>query len=260
METIVTLLIPVTFVAMLVVERLFPGRKLPKVRGWLFKGFVFFVLFGAANAIVPALVADALAGKTLVNLSSLGVFGGAIVAFLVGDVVAYAVHRVLHNVPFVWRFTHQMHHSAERLDVAGAVYFHPFDMVAQIAPPTVAVLLLGVSADAAALAGFVSFFYGMFQHLNVKTPRALGYVIQRPEAHAVHHGRGIHAYNYGNFPLWDILLGTFRNPETFDEPTGFWDGASSKMGAMLLGRDVAEAPKAGSAPESLEGEAAAAAE
>lgn len=244
METILTLLIPVTFVAMIVVERLFPGRKLPKVRFWLLKGFFFFVVFGVLNTIVPALVAGALAGKTLVNLSSLGIVGGAIVAFLASDLVAYCVHRLLHNVNFVWRWTHQMHHSAERLDAAGAVYFHPFDLVAQIAPPTAAVLLLGVSPDAAALAGFVSFFYAMFQHLNVKTPRWLGYVIQRPEAHAVHHGRGIHAYNYGNFPLWDIALGTFRNPATFDEPTGFWDGASSMMGAMLIGRDVAEPPRA----------------
>lgn len=72
--------------------------------------------------------------------------------------------------------------------------------------------------------------------------RWLGYVIQRPEAHAVHHGRGIHAYNYGDLPLRDLLFGTFRNPERFDQPTGFWDGASEKMGAMLLGRDVAQPP------------------
>ena len=35
----------------------------------------------------------------------------------------------MHNVPFLWRWFHQMHHSAERLDIPGAVYFHPFDML-----------------------------------------------------------------------------------------------------------------------------------
>jgi hypothetical protein len=77
----------------------------------------------------------------------------------------------------------------------------------------------------------------MFQHLNVRTPRWVGFDVQRPEARSIHHARGVHAYNYGNFMLWDIVLGTFRNPETFtDQPSGFWDGASAEVGAMLLGR------------------------
>jgi sterol desaturase/sphingolipid hydroxylase (fatty acid hydroxylase superfamily) len=100
--------------------------------------------------------------------------------------------------------------------------------------------MLGVTPDAAALAGFVAFFCGMFQHLNVRTPQWLGFIIQRPEAHAVHHARGVHAYNYGNFMLWDIVLGTFRNPAKFSEPAGFYEGASAKLGSMLLGRDVGE--------------------
>jgi sterol desaturase/sphingolipid hydroxylase (fatty acid hydroxylase superfamily) len=65
------------------------------------------------------------------------------------------------------------------------------------------------------LAGYLSSFAGVLQHLNVRTPRWLGLVIQRSEAHAVHHARGVHGYNYGNFRLWDILFGTFRNPATF---------------------------------------------
>jgi sterol desaturase/sphingolipid hydroxylase (fatty acid hydroxylase superfamily) len=85
----------------------------------------------------------------------------------------------------------------------------------------------------------VSFFIGTFQHMNMRTPQWLGFIIQRPEAHAVHHARGVHAYNYGNFMLWDIVLGTWRNPTTFTEPAGFWDGASAQLFPMLVGRDVA---------------------
>ena len=57
----------------------------------------------------------------------------------------------------------------------------------------------------------------------------LGYLIMRPEQHGLHHGRGIHAYNYGNFALWDMMFGTFRNPQSFPEQYGFWDGASARM-------------------------------
>ena len=59
METILGILIPLTFVAMLVLERVFPGRELPKVRGWLLKGIVFFVLLGAMASVIPALVGAA---------------------------------------------------------------------------------------------------------------------------------------------------------------------------------------------------------
>jgi sterol desaturase/sphingolipid hydroxylase (fatty acid hydroxylase superfamily) len=137
-----------------------------------------------------------------------------------------------------------MHHSAERMDIAGGVYFHPFDIAISTVVTSLGVAVLGVTADAAALAGFIGFFYAMFQHLNVKTPRWLGYVIQRPEAHSVHHARGVHAYNYGNFPLSDILFGTWRNPAEFMPEGGFWDGASFKIGAMLLGKDVGTPPVA----------------
>jgi sterol desaturase/sphingolipid hydroxylase (fatty acid hydroxylase superfamily) len=244
MEKIIPVLIPVTYVLMLALEHVFPARRQPKVRGWLLKGIVCFVLTGVLagvmNAAIPAALAGVTAGRSPLHLDALGTVLGGLVAFLASDLVEYVLHRVMHNVPVVWRWTHQMHHSAERIDIAGASYFHPFDFGLRIAATSLVVLLLGVTPDAAALGGYIGFFAGMFQHWNVRTPQWLGWVIQRPEAHAVHHARGVHAYNYGNFPLWDILLGTYRNPATFGDEAGFWDGASSKVGSMLLGRDVGQ--------------------
>jgi sterol desaturase/sphingolipid hydroxylase (fatty acid hydroxylase superfamily) len=242
METILTILIPVTFLVMLVIERLWPGRELPKVRFWVLKGFLFFVLAAAINAVVPALLSMAIGTHSVFHLGVLGTVGSALVGLILSDAVSYGVHRTLHTVPFLWRWTHQMHHSAERVDIAGSAYFHPLDITIQIGAPTLATLLLGLSPDAAALAGYLGFVIGTFQHLNVRTPQWLGWIIQRPEAHSVHHARGVHAYNYGNIMLWDILFGTFRNPATFTSPAGFWDGSSARIGAMLIGRDVSEPP------------------
>jgi sterol desaturase/sphingolipid hydroxylase (fatty acid hydroxylase superfamily) len=240
METILPILIPLTFLAFFALERMFPARPLPKVKWWVVKGLLFFFVVAAINAIVPALVAEAVTKVAKpVDLQPLGL-AGALVVLVANEVVGYPVHRFLHRVPFVWRWSHQMHHSAERFDVAGAVYFHPIDVVVQVSAPTVLVALLGVTPDAAALAGFVAVAMAFFQHLNVKTPKWLGYVVLRPEQHSLHHQRGVHAYNYGNLAFMDLLFGTFRNPSSFAAEHGFWDGASAKMGAMLVGRDVGE--------------------
>jgi sterol desaturase/sphingolipid hydroxylase (fatty acid hydroxylase superfamily) len=243
METILPPLIPVLYVVFLVLERVFPARPLPKVRFWYLKGFFFFALTGGVTGAVSGALTKALGGLSAFHVEPyIGVVPAALVAALLGDALWYAVHRTLHRVPFLWRWTHQMHHSAERIDVPGSALFHPFDLVVMSVPPALIAALLGVSPDAATLAGFLGFLLGTFQHLNVRTPQWLGWFIERPEAHSVHHARGVHAYNYGNFPIWDILLGTFRNPAAFTGPAGFWDGASKQMGAMLIGRDVADPP------------------
>jgi sterol desaturase/sphingolipid hydroxylase (fatty acid hydroxylase superfamily) len=240
LETILSILIPVTYLALFALERLFPARPLPKVSWWVLKGFVCFFLMGAMNAIVPAIIAEVVTKQaTPVNLQFLGL-AGALVVLAASDVLSYGVHRFLHRVHFVWRWSHQMHHSAERLDVAGAAYFHPLDIVAQMWVPGMLVALLGVTPNAAAIAGYVGFLLAIFQHMNVKTPKWLGYIVLRPEQHSIHHQRGVHAYNYGNFAFMDLVFGTFRNPDGFTAEQGFWDGASAKVGAMLLGRDVGE--------------------
>jgi sterol desaturase/sphingolipid hydroxylase (fatty acid hydroxylase superfamily) len=240
MESLLGIVIPVSFVVALVFERLFPARPLPKVRGWLLKGIVFFVLTGVVNAVVPALVTMVVGHRAPLHLAGLGTVVGGIVGFIASDLVGYWVHRTMHRTPVLWRWMHQMHHSAERMDLAGMSYSHPFDIIATFSLTGLAAGLLGLTPDAGALAGFIGYSMAVFQHANVRTPRLLGVILPRPEMHGLHHARGIHAFNYASFPIWDMLFGTYRNPAGFPEAYGFWEGASARMGAMLVGRDVAE--------------------
>lgn len=244
MEEILSMMIPLTFVVMLVVERVFPGRPLPKVRFWLVKGIVFFVFTGVVNTVMPGWLATLMKGRTPLDLSWLGTVPGAVAGALVSDLVNYWLHRAMHKIPFVWRWSHQMHHSAERMDLAGVSYTHPFETLSVFAITIFATILLGLSPDAAALAGFLGFLTAVIQHANVKSPTWLGYIVMRPEQHGLHHARDVHAYNYASFPIWDIVFRTFRNPKGFPAEYGFYEGASSRMGDMLLGRDVGVAPAA----------------
>ena len=93
-------------------------------------------------------------------------------------------------------------------------------------------------------------FCAIFQHANIKTPQWMGYVVQRPESHGVHHQRGVHAFNYADFPMWDVLFGTFKNPAQHEAPAGFYLGSSYRVLDMLIGRDVGTPAKEnGSAPQ-----------
>jgi sterol desaturase/sphingolipid hydroxylase (fatty acid hydroxylase superfamily) len=77
----------------------------------------------------------------------------------------------------------------------------------------------------------------------VRTPTWLGYVIQRPEAHCRHHELNVHASNYSDFPIIDMIFGTFQNPREFEGRVGFEERAS--YGKMLIGVDVSAGNDAG---------------
>lgn len=215
-------------------RRAYPTSWRWRLRGGLVTVFTFFLALKIGE-VWGALLPDA----SLLDGRSLGTVGGAVVGILVYELLHYAYHRAAHRVDFLWRAAHQMHHSAESLDAFGANYAHPVDTLVWTSLPIVVLFpLLGLSPEAGAIAAAFIAFNAAFQHANIRTPHWLGYVIQRPEMHELHHGRGLHRYNYADLPLWDMVFGTFRNPKEAGRAVGFYDGASARLGAMLVGRDV----------------------
>lgn len=237
---LVGLLVPVTYVVFLVTERWRPARAFPPRGGWQWLGLAFLVLLGTLSTVIPLLLpVEWMAAHRWLDGTRLGVAGGTVAGYVVLSGVMYAWHRAVHGLPFLWRTVHQLHHSPNRVDIPGSVLFHPTEMAAQVLLQLfVTVIVLGLDPLAAALVGYVAAFYGMFQHWNVRTPQWLGYVIQRPESHCVHHRLGHHRYNYGDLPWWDLLAGTFRNPREFRGECGFDRGADRRLGAMLAFVDV----------------------
>ena len=210
---------------------------------WRLRATVVTVLTFALSLVITLFWGTLLEGVSLFEGSKLGIIGGALIGILVYEFIHYWYHRTAHANDFLWRWAHQMHHSAESVDAFGAYYLHPVDTFFFTTWSSLVFFpLLGLRPEAGVLAGFFLVFNAMFQHANIATPRWLGYFIQRPESHGVHHERGKHRSNYSDLPLWDMVFGTFENPEAFDEQAGFYDGASSRIGAMLIGRDVSESP------------------
>ncbi|MEJ2088920.1 MAG: sterol desaturase family protein, partial [Gammaproteobacteria bacterium] len=131
---------------------------------------------------------------------------------------------------------------AKRIEALGAVVHLVDTILFTTISSLVFFPLLGLTVEAGVIGAFFLTFNAMFQHMSFSTPQWLGYLIQRPESHSIHHGKGIHRYNYSDLPLWDIVFGTFRNPVGFQSEHGFYPGASARIGAMLLSRDVTVPP------------------
>lgn len=222
-------------------ERLFPGYEWPKKRLWMLRGVGWFVLSFAVAVAVPMLTDRWLAAHSLLDLSGVGLWG-VIPGIMVYELLGYAWHRALHGVPLLWRL-HQTHHSSERLDVWSQFRFHPLDYAGWVVMSSLSsVGVLGLSMPAAVVTGLAIGLLGLIGHANLRTPRWLGYVVARPENHMLHHARDVHRSNYADFPVIDMVFGTFENPEVAPAQVGFWDGASSDLGALLLGRDVTQPP------------------
>ena len=136
----------IAYLAMLWVDRFFPARRMPEVRGpWRAWGLFFFALTIVVNGALPYALRPVLEAHHLVNGARLGDWGGAVVGFLAYQLIVYWLHRAHHRFGFMWRWVHQMHHAPERMDPAGMSFFHPLEMILLAIMP----LVLLASADPA---------------------------------------------------------------------------------------------------------------
>src|SRR3954468_14185911 len=109
---------------MILIENLRPARNWPRVRGWWLRailvngvqvGFVF----------IAGVVWDRYFSKWRPwSADRLGVTGGAIVGYIAITFIYYWWHRWRHEVPILWRWMHQLHHSPQRIEVITSFYKH----------------------------------------------------------------------------------------------------------------------------------------
>ena len=229
--------------AFLLLDLVYRSQAYSATRFWRLRAFVVSAAVFYLSIQVATFWGTALDGVSLIDGSGLGILGGAAIGILVYELAHYWYHRAAHRFDWLWRWGHQMHHSAESLDAFGAYYLSPLDTVMFTSISSLVFFpLLGLRIEAGVIGAAYLTFAAVLQHANVRTPRWLGYLIQRPESHSLHHERGVHAYNYSDLPLWDMLFGTFRNPAKFRAEVGFAPGASARVGSMLVGRDVSDDP------------------
>jgi len=198
-------------------ERLVPAAQTP--RGWfgdlprlLRNGGLFAINTGLSVLIIlPATLWAA--GFTLgLRPDWWSGWTGFALDLLLLDFWIYWWHRANHNASLLWRF-HEVHHLDRFLDTSSAVRFHFGEVILSALVRAAVIVLWDIPfVTVVAFEGLV-LFAAIFQHSNLRLPRALerplSYILITPSIHWVHH----HAVrrdtdsNYGTvLSVWDRLF------------------------------------------------------
>lgn len=138
---------------------------------------------------------------------------------LCADLAEYAIHRVFHVVPVLWRF-HAIHHSSIDMDWLAGSRLHILDVV--VTRAIVVFPLFALGFDERAVAAYLVFvsFHAVFIHANVRFDlRHVEPWIVTPRFHHWHHAKERAAINKNfavHLPWIDRLFGTAY------EPAGQW--------------------------------------
>jgi sterol desaturase/sphingolipid hydroxylase (fatty acid hydroxylase superfamily) len=222
------------------IERLFPGWRLPKVRTWPVRVIAINILQLGVVLLAGVSWEKWFSSFSLFDLSArVPPVAGGLIAYFIATFVFYWWHRWRHEVDALWRFFHQIHHSPQRIEVVTSFYKHPGEMVVNSLIGSLLVYtVLGLSVEGGMAYTACTALGEFFYHTNIRTPRWIGYFFQRPEMHRIHHQYGRHKNNYGDIVWWDMLFGTYENPKEFTGTCGFDENNELRLREMLLYRDV----------------------
>ena len=137
-------------------------------------------------------------------------------AVLIADLAEYAAHRLVHTVPFLWRF-HAVHHSAKSLDWIAGSRAHFVDDVIIRGAVLLPIVLLGFSQSV--LAGYLVFvtLHATWTHCNFgPTIEWLEKFLVFPRHHHWHHAVEAEAIDKNfaiHFPWIDRIFGTYYSPK-----------------------------------------------
>lgn len=222
---------------------------------WLDLAYMFFnfflfslILFDATSNAVVHFFNDLLASVGIRNLLAFEVmswplWAHLLLGFFVRDFVQWWVHRLLHRVPFLWKY-HQVHHSVREMGFAAHLRYHWMETVVYRSLEYIPLALIGIGLRDFFIIHVFTLFVGHFNHSNLKVPLGpLRYFFNNPQMHIWHHAMHLpperrHGVNFGlTLSIWDYLFGTNYIPyEGRDIELGYpgLEKMPDDMGRQLL--------------------------
>jgi sterol desaturase/sphingolipid hydroxylase (fatty acid hydroxylase superfamily) len=177
------------------------------------------IAIGSSLLFVDVLLLEAVAGPVLDTIAGFRGRAAApgvarlLAVFLLAELAGYWAHRLMHEVPWLWRF-HRLHHEPQTVRWIDAWRQHPVDFVIHGIVVGLPGALLGASLSEVTLLVLMRKTYTTFLHANVDWRLAwLERCVVTPEYHQLHHRHDPrdHGRNFaGMFPLLDRVFGTDR--------------------------------------------------
>lgn len=238
MELLIFTTVFFAFLIIFTLEVIAPASKNECDHRWLVMASVISAFQMITTVAVGWFFLDTIRDISILDYSDHSPVAQGVIGFILTSFVAYWWHRAIHKYDFLWRTFHQLHHSPRRIESLTAFYLHPFDgMAATFLNGICCYLVLGLSLEGAGISLLISALYNIFVHADIRTPYWLGWFIQRPEMHRVHHKHMHHSQNYGLI-IWDAMFGTYHNPKEYISEVGFDEKRANQIYEMLRTRDV----------------------
>lgn len=219
------------------IEKVLAVRPMSPLRAeWRTDLVYFFIshmlvqfLLIAVTASTTAVAAFAAFPSLQAAIQSLPVWAQFLLAVFFADLFQAGLHRIYHNVPWLWRF-HSVHHSSRNMDWLAGSRIHVVEILMTRTAVLLPLVVLGFSAPAINAYVILVGIQAVLAHANLRLDFGwLEYVLVTPRYHHWHHARHIDYIdvNYAiHLPLVDMLMGTFKRP-----PVGEWP---KEYGVMKL--------------------------
>lgn len=217
-------------------ELLFPWRKDQKMfrKDFFLDTFYMFFNFFLLNLIVLIALSEVaakflndilgvvgleLSDLQLIDVSSMPMWAGLLIFFLVSDFVQWNTHRLLHRVPLLWNF-HKVHHSVKEMGFAAHLRYHWMEPVVYKSLLYIPIALIGgFAVEQVAIVHFTAISIGHLNHANLGWDYGpFKYIFNNPKMHIWHHGKELpnrYGVNFGiSLSLWDYLFKTDYVPHS----------------------------------------------
>lgn len=238
------LLVALIFVPL---ERLLPARREQRTLRRAWRNDIFYFLVNGIPIAIGMLflaVAGSIIGTAFIApefrmmVAAQPLWLQVVALLLISDLGFYAVHRLFHMIPALWRF-HAIHHSIEELDWLAAHRVHPLDQILTKGVALVPIVALGFSGGAMAIFFLLYKWHSLMLHANLRIGFGpLHWVIASPCFHHWHHADHPEAWNKnfsGQFPIWDMLFGTAHmRRDAMPTRYGIEDNVPATYGRQLL--------------------------
>lgn len=239
-------------------ERINPWRKQQKILRegigqdlfWLvFNGHYLGVLLAIAIGKILFLFNSFLSSNDVPLPESFALLSGLpfwlqfLIFFIAKDFIEWNIHRLLHNVPWLWEL-HKLHHSIKELDWIGNFRFHWGEVIVYKTLSYLPLVIMGADSSIVFLIAIIGTLMQDLNHANLSIDWGpFKYIFNSPLMHVWHHDVEVHGKGGQNFgivlSIWDWLFGTVYWPKNEIQPEeiGF-EGMEATYPENLLARIV----------------------